>query len=349
VPKAEIALGIGRALQVMVGAEEGLPHQPTENRAAYNLYLQGRYAFDRFDHDGFILAASYFQQATDLDPKFGRAFGVLGATRIMQAWYGYIPRDQGFSEGRDLSIKAISLDPTIPEAPAMLALVDTIYSFDWAAAKREVDKALQLQPNNPISLAVAAQFEASLGHWEEASNYMTRSLAVDPLEPSAIITHGEIEYRAGHFDKAEALIRRGLAVAPTYVGAHYILTKSLVARHQFGDALSAAKLEQPEAGRDAGIAVASRALGRKADSVAALARFTADYGSDSPFALAQVLSYLGQSDAAFTALDQALEQRDPDLHNIKGEHLFENLRADARYVAFLRRMNLPDWHRQRLM
>jgi serine/threonine-protein kinase len=133
-----------------------------------------------------------------------------------------------------------------------------------------------------------------------------------------------------------------LAISPTYVSGAFTLAKVLLARGQFAAALAAAEREEPEGGREAGRAIALRALGRERDSKVALADFVAKMGAETPFTVAQVYAFRGERDAAFLWLNRALREHDPDLHTIKGEPLFDNLKSDPRFGEFLRTLKLPE-------
>ena len=100
--------------------------------------------------------------------------------------------------------------------------------------------------------------------------------------------------------------------------------------------------EAPDSGRDSGLASVYHAMGRKAESDAALARVTKERGGDVAFEIAQAHAYRGEADQAFAWLDRAYDQKDVELYWIKGDRLLKSLEQDPRYKAFLRKMNLPE-------
>jgi adenylate cyclase len=144
--------------------------------------------------------------------------------------------------------------------------------------------------------------------------------------------------------EAEAAARRALEIAPTYDGVHYLLGLTLLARGNNDAALAEMQQESPgpEGSRDAGVAIVYHAMNRKADSDAALARYTKTHSDDDPVGIADIHAYRGEADAAFAWLERAHNQKATALYWIKGDTALANLVSDPRYNAFLRKMKLPE-------
>ena len=141
--------------------------------------------------------------------------------------------------------------------------------------------------------------------------------------------------------EAEAAIRRALEIAPTFAFGPYALGIILLARGQPEAALTAFQKEPIEAARINGSAMAYFALGRKAESNAALARMLKSYASI-PFGIATIYAFRREPDEAFRWLDRGYEQKDQFLYRIKFAPEFDKFHDDPRYKAFLKKMNLPE-------
>lgn len=338
----QIAAGLVRALQVTVGADDFESRPALERTEAYDLYLRGRHAFDRFDRPGFEAAAGYFQQSLDLDSSSTRAADWLASTLENLGEWQYVPPIEGFERARSASQRALKLNPHSSMAHASLAAINLIYDWDWASAEREAAQARELAPRSADAIGGAGQVQAALGRWEEGARLLNAAIAIDPLFSGWHELLGNIRYREGRFVEAEAELRRTLQITPTYASGHYYLGQMLLAQGKLDAALVEAQQEQPDEGRDTGVAIVLHAMGRKRESDIAIARLTKARSNDAAFEIAQAHAYRGEVDQAFSWLDRAYRQKDAELFWIKGDRWLKSLEPDPRYKAFLKKMNLPE-------
>jgi TolB-like protein/tetratricopeptide (TPR) repeat protein len=337
----QIAAGLARALEVTVGAGD-LPARTTiKDPEAYQFYLRGRHAIDRSDKDGDDEAAADFQKALDLEPTFANAAAYLARTRADQAANGYTSYATGFEDARRLAETALRLDPSLAAGHCILADYYTRFAWDWQAADREARRAIELDSRGVCPLQVSASLQTTLGHWDEAVRLLNTALELDPLNAELYWDLGNERYRSGRFPEADAAFRRILQISPTFVSAHFELGRVLLARGQLRDALREMEQEspEPESGRTAGLAMVYFALGRRADSDAAIKKLEAESGEDWPFGMAETYAYRGEADKALQWLERSYSHKD-ELHLIKGDPMFEKIEQDPRYKAFLRKMNL---------
>ncbi len=338
----EIAAGLVRALDITLGANSLQARPPLANSEAYSLYLRGRYAVDRFDKQGFDEAALYFQQALRLDPTFAVASGWLSFAHEVQGEWAFVAPDVAFEKARRAAETALKLDPNLAIAHALLGGVHAAYDWDWVAADRELKQALILAPSDELALWGTARLSMAVGRWDEALTQMNAGLSQNPVTPYYFQGLDWIQMRRGHLPEAEAAARRALEISPTYVSAHYFLGLVLLARGEPEAALAAMQQETPEGGQLGGLAMAYFALGRQAESDAALARMTKEQANVFAFEIAEAHAFRGERDQAFQWLDRAYAQKDPMMYLIKGEFPLRNLEAEPRYKAFLRKVNLPE-------
>jgi len=338
--QGELATGVARALDITVGADTLQSHNASRNPEAYDLYLRGLHAADRYDREGFEAAANHFQQALDLDPSFAAAATGLGRMLVYQAEFGFAPVVETYERARRSLETAIRLDPKSGAAHAWLGWLHTAYDWDWAAAEAEMKEALRLSPRDAIVLNCAARLSEALGHWDEAIRQLHSSIARDPLHPGTNNILSGVYARAGRFAEAEATERRVLELSPTYASAPYNLAVILLALGRRDEALKV--MQQARRGRVQGLILIYYALGRKADSDAQLAALTREHASDDAFSIAESHAYRGESDEAIRWLDRAYAQKDPTLYLVKGDLRLKNLEPDPRYKAFLRKMKLPE-------
>ena len=337
-----IAMGLVRALQVTVGADELGAPAALKSSEAYDLYLRGRHAIDQWDRAGFEAAEEYFRQALELDPTAARTAEWLATAQLYRAIWGFVPPHQGFERARLSALRALKLNPRSGTAHAVLASINTDYDWDWPTADRECEQALALEPHNPNVVGDAGFARSAFAQPDDSARLVSAALALDPLNGTWHEYLGQMRYRAGRLAEAEAELHKALEISPTYAEAHFFLGQVLLAKGEPDAALVAMQQEVPESGRDTGLAIAYHALGRKAESDRALARQTAEHASDSAYEIAQAHAYRAELDQAFVWLDRAYIQKDVELYWIKGDPLLKNLENDPRYKIFLRKMKLTE-------
>jgi TolB-like protein/DNA-binding winged helix-turn-helix (wHTH) protein/Flp pilus assembly protein TadD len=306
---------------------------------AYAAYLQGRYARERFDQPGLEQAVMDFQRALDLDPEFSDAATGLANVYQNLGGFGLMPPAEAFEKSRAAAQLALKLDPDQREAHAVLSAIHTTYDWDWAAAEREFKLAAA---GAPVEMQTYYLVALTLGRWDDALKAINRLIAGDPLDPDGYFFLALVQLRRGRLPEAEAAIRRTIELSPTYTFAHYELALVELQRNEADTALVEISKESGEPARLVGTALAYFRLGRKADSDAALSQYIQNYAVYNPTGAATVYAFRGESDEAFKWLDRAYDQRDTLLHGIKYRTEFDKLHDDPRYMAFLKKMNLPE-------
>lgn len=339
----EIAYGLVRALQLEVASSLFAESQSTRpTLAAYDSYLRGLHARDRFDRPGLDEALAHFRHALELEPSFAPAAEAVASTLYYMAEWTYLPPVSGFNEARAAAEAALKLNPKSSSAHAVLCIVNTEFDWSWSAARRECGIAAQIAPNNSFVLQAAALQNMALGEWTNAAYSIEAALANDPLDPVLHQVAGFIYMRAGRTSEAEAAFRRSLDISPTSAWDHLFLGTVLLMEGRPTEALTEMQQETGPGGQALGLAVAQYALHHDQLADAALARLKSENGGDSAVFVSEAYAFRGQTDQAFAWLDRAIAQKDDSLYAVKGDPLLKNIEVDSRYKAFLRKMNLPE-------
>lgn len=160
----------------------------------------------------------------------------------------------------------------------------------------------------------------------------------DPVNVTALYSLALQEHCAGRSDAAIASLQTVLTLAPGRGGARYSLGVALLLRGDVQGALAEIEQETSEVWRMMGLPMAYHALGRKADSDAALTSLIAKYEKDWSYHVAYVYAFRGEADRAFAWLDKAVEYRNPGLAEVVTEILFDNIHSDPRWLPFLRKI-----------
>jgi len=334
-----MATRVARTLQLAIGADDMNPVHRVKSPEAYDLYLRGRSAYDRLDRSGLLEAESDYQEALRLDPSFVRAAEALALTYYEETDEEFLPSSVGWQHASEAAEKALSIDANSAPAHAVLAVSHAVYEFNWTAADAEISKALASNPRDPAILDLASRIAAGQGRLHDAQRLVKASLSSDPMNPNTYQTQCFWLYFSGDLEGAENAARKAIELSPQGNYAHYLLGQVLLARGDLQGALAAMQAENPDGGRDAGLAIVYHALGRKAESDAALARLVRQYGDEWPYGIAQPYGFRGDADRAFDWLAKAYAKRDPDIRFLKDDPLLVRLRGDPRYKALLVKTN----------
>jgi TolB-like protein len=336
-----IAAAVARELQLTVSPGDLKSRATTRNAEAYDLYLRGRHAADRWDEEGFAEAVSLYHQALDLDPTFVEAMTWLAWAYTFQGEVGFLPPATAFEQAQRAAATAIQLDPKSAEAHNILGEI-AVYEWDWATADRELHLAAMASPGSAYIAISQSLLSLALGRWDNALRRIEAAQAQDPLEPSSFIIRSWIQERRGHLVEAESAVRRALEIRPNYGEAHFFLGTYLLARGKPDAALLEMQQETRDEAKREGLAMVYYALGKKSDSDSLLADMLKEQAADGAFNIARVYASRGQADDAMHWLERAYAQKAPHLFSLRGNPLFKNLESDPRYKALLRKMNLPE-------
>ncbi|CAA9329405.1 MAG: Adenylate cyclase, partial [uncultured Gemmatimonadaceae bacterium] len=346
--QAEIARTIVGDVRTRLGGRRdvgGTVRSPTDDPAAYELYLRGRYAFHtRTTPDGVLQAADFFEQAVARDPSYARAHAGLSDAYTRLAVFGYAPAVDRLAAGKAAARRALALDSTLAEGHTALAHATLIADFDWAAAERGFRRATTLDPGYVFARAPFAICLASQGRFDEAIAQLDTAIAADPLAPSVATVLGRVLVSAGRPDDAIRVLRRVLALNPRMDLAHQQLGHAYLRKGLAAPAIAelrrAAALSGP---RDsAQLAYGYAVTGRRAEA-RAIVRTLADparRGAALPYHIAMAYAGLGEADAAFGWLERGYAERASFMVGAAVEPGFASLRTDPRWPRLLRSMGL---------
>jgi TolB-like protein/DNA-binding winged helix-turn-helix (wHTH) protein len=339
----EIAVQVARALELGVGADRPQSRRRFKNDEAYDLYLRGLYAADRNDVDELAAAVTFLQHALDIDPTFSDAAVALSFTYWSQANQGMVQPNVGMEKARRAAEYAVKIDTASGLSHAILGAIHTKYDRDWTDADREFNKALALAPHDGMVLLLAARLPLALGRYAAARRLIKESIVYDPLSAASYQQLYYAEVFSGHLMEGEAAARRMIEIAPAYDWGHMQHGLTLLLLGDREAALAEMTRDSNPMARAEGLAMVYHALGRKDESNAALKKLLAEGSDTLPYVIAEVYAYRDERDQALTWLERAYTLRDPALAGIVlGDPCLKNLKNDAQFKAFLRKMNLPE-------
>jgi TolB-like protein/tetratricopeptide (TPR) repeat protein len=330
----EIAASIGRELEVEVSPLLD-PHNPgaTVKPEAYDSYLRGLHAFNRFDKQGFEDAEIFFRQSREADPSFAPSAQRLASTLSNQAALGFRPWREGTEAALAQAEIATKLDPKSPSAHATLAEMDQEL-LRWDEAKVEISAASALSPENPLVLHVLVQQRQSSGDFEGALRAANAEIAADPLSVPAYWVRESVYMNLGRFDDAERDIRRQMAISPHRTQAHEDLAATFLLAGKPDAALSELDKAPEGAGKRLYGAMATCALHHDPRSV-----FAHEEASGDALEVAEMYAMCGRTAEALHWLEIALSH-ERDLAFIKSDPFLKSIRGEPRYKAILSKLGL---------
>jgi TolB-like protein/class 3 adenylate cyclase/Flp pilus assembly protein TadD len=331
----EIAADVVKQLKVtLLGAA---PKARTTDPEAYALYLQAVQLGRQTTAEAFKQSDALYRKVLAIDPRYAPAWAELARNFYSETGQGLLPNKEGFAQAREAATKALAIDPDYAPAHARLGWIAMFVDNDLAGAAQHFQRALALDPADLDVLRNSAVLLSSLGRLDEALALDEAVVRRDPVNVSALFNLGTHQRRAGRPDTAIASYRTLLSLAPGRGGAHAELGNALLLKGDAAGALTEIEQETSEVWKMIGLPMAYHALGRKADSDAALAREIEQDAEDGAYNIAYIYAFRGDADKAFEWLDKEYNGG-AGFAEIATENLFDNIRKDPRWLPFLRKI-----------
>ncbi len=343
----EIAKEISDKLRLRLTGDEQqkLAKRPTTDTEAYQLYLKGRYYWNKRTEEGLKRGVEYFQQAIEKDPTYTLAYSGSADSYNLLGWYGALPQKEVIPKAKAAATKALEIDDQLAEPHASLAYSKFIFDWDWLGAERELKRAIELNPGYATARHWYAVFLISQGRLEEALAEIKRAQQLDPLSLVINVTVGYTFYFDRQYDQVIEQERKTLDLDPSFPGAHYCLGLAYEQKGMFAEAIAefqrAITLERNPMYIGA-LGHAYAVAGRRGEARRLLGDLT-DLSKRryvDPVPVATVHAGLGEKDQAFEWLEKGYEERSSQLTVIKVNPIYDSLRSDPRYEELLRRIGL---------
>ena len=335
-----IAHEIAENLRLHLTGEEQqrLRKRYTENSAAYENYLKGRYYFNKLTPDGVQKGIEYFGQAIEQDQNYALAYTGLGDC------YNYLAKSK---EAREAFEQALKLDQTQGEAHASLGFYKFLYNWDWVGAEKEFQQAIDLKPNYAEAHHWYAVYLANLGRHDEALREAERARELDPLSLLMNMTPGLTSYLARRYDEAIEAFRKVVEMEPTFMAARSMLGHAYEQKGRYERAIAEYETVLDIFGEDADVKASVKALlarayagwGKRAEAMKLVEEIETEHPATS-YLMAHVYAALGEKERAFAHLDKAFAERHVHLVSVKVDPALDGLREDPRFADFVQRVGL---------
>jgi serine/threonine protein kinase/tetratricopeptide (TPR) repeat protein len=332
------------------GAQQNLVAQrPTQNAEAYQLYLEGRFYWNRRTAGGVNKAIDYFQQAIAKDPNYALAYsGLADSYFALSRNTGLLSPKEAGAKARQAAEKALELDSSLSEAHASMGLVLLVFEWDFAEAEREFRRAIDLNPGYPYPHVWYAELLYGIGRYDESISENRKAVALEPFTSNIRVNLGLSLMLAKHLEESEQQFRQTLDMDPTYPIAHYCYAEVLILQKRFDEAV--AEMEKtiqslPESSYYRGyLGYAYAKAGKTTEARKILGELTEETKTKyvSWLGIADIYAGLGEKDHWFAALELAFQQGDTRMNTIRSRTEVDSMwPEDPRFAVLLKKIGLP--------
>jgi TolB-like protein/Tfp pilus assembly protein PilF/tRNA A-37 threonylcarbamoyl transferase component Bud32 len=350
--QSEITRDIADNLKLKLsGAQQSLVAQrPTQNSEAYQLYLQGRFYWNRRTTGGVNKAIDYFQQAIAKDSNFALAYAGLADSYFSLAINSAAlsPKEAG-AKARQAAGKALELDPSLGEAHASMGIVLLMFEWDFAGAERQFRRAIELSPSYPYAHSWYSILLNAIGRYDQSVQEASKAVDLEPFMPVLQINLGISLMYAKRFAESEEEFRKSLEMDPNFPVAHWAYAQLLLVRKKFDEAV--AEMEKvvlfvPESSYYRGLLGYAYANDGKTEETRKILGELTEEGKTKYVSWTGIaLSYvgLGEKDHAFAAFELAYQQGDTPMYGIRAAADLNSSpwKSDPRFAELLKKIGLP--------
>jgi serine/threonine-protein kinase len=347
----DVAEKIAKALEATISSreKERLKKPPTEILEAYDAYLQGRFYWNKRLPKDVTKGIEYFQQALEKDSSYALAYTGLADAYIILGDFNILPPTETYPKAKAAALRALEIDPMLPEAHLSLAYSMMHYDWNWPGAEKEFKTTIQLMPNSAQAHSWYALFLAINGRFEEAIAESKRAQELDPQSAVIQTDGGMVFYFARKYELCIERLTAVLKMDPTFVLANIPLGGAYIQKKMYPEAMnafstlsmaSAVVASKSHPIPIAGLAHVYAVSGRKDDALNLLELLDEKSKDEyvAPYWMSIIYVGLERNDEAFTWLEQAYQERDGSMMFLNVEPLFDPLRQDQRFTMLLKGM-----------
>jgi eukaryotic-like serine/threonine-protein kinase len=348
--RSEISRKVADALKVQLGVKEMqlLAKKPTENSEAYEIYLLGRFEFNKFTEDGFTNSLAHFQQAIALDPKFALAYASLADAYNTMGYWGYLSPKEAFPKAKRAAQMALNIDPDLAEAHGALGYVEFQYEWKFKEAESEFKEAIRLNPNSVSALLRFLEYLFDFQRTQEAQEQLERARELDPLSIQIAYDYAAVSWFERDFDRAIEQLQKTISMDPNNALAYQLLSAVFYQKKMPAQAFTAHERFNSLEGI---FSDAEMAEMRKVYETAGLSAYfqkenelrqkrLAQGKYQSPLNIALNYAFAGADSEALDWLERAVDEHTPWLPELKIDPMWDAVRSHPRFVALLKKVGL---------
>ena len=345
----EISRQISEKLRMRLSGEERkqLSKRHTANPQAYELYLKGRYHWNRRTAEDLKKGNEYFQRAIDIDPTYALAYSGVADSYLILGNFGLMPPKEAYPRAKAAADTALSMDSNLVEAQVSSAFIKFLFDGDWPAAEAGFKRAIEANPNYGPAHQWYGVCLVGVGRSEEAIAEVKRAQQVDPLSLTINGVVGWVLYLARDYDQAIDQEKKTLEMDQNFTLARRYLGMAYEEKGLYKEAIEefrkAIQTPEPRPLDLSALGHVYARAGKHAEARKLLDEVKSQTAQNyfPSYDVAIIYVALGQKDEAFTWLEKAYEERYPWLIHLKVDPRLDPLRSDPRFAELVRRLRLP--------
>ncbi|MCM3905203.1 MAG: protein kinase [Pyrinomonadaceae bacterium] len=345
----EIAAAITEKLQLRLSGTDtkGITKPYTADNEAYQLYLKGRFYWNKRTAENIKKAIELLRSATEKDPNFALAYAGLADCYVVASTYTGARASETMPQAKAFATRAIELDNTLAEPHAALGMAKWLFDWDQDGAQKEYGRAIELNPNYPTAHHWYSRYLRGIGRLDEAFREIKRAEQLDPLSLVIINNVAETYIDRGDLNSAFKECQRMIELDRNFWGAHQTLGIVLVKQGRNAEALAEAQKSIELSNRSnaalAFLGYVYAKLGQRSDAESVIRELEEKYANKVADGRDLAVVYVGldQKDEAFAWLEKSFQYRSFLLANLKLDPLLEPLHNDPRWGDLCRRIGLP--------
>jgi TolB-like protein len=335
----EIASAVVKALKSkLLPARQLESGHRTDNSEAYDQYLFGKESFNRSSPDGDRLAVSAYLRAIALDANFAAAYAGLAEAEAALADTETGER-AALQRALEAADRAVALAPDAPYGYAVRSWLRGGFFWDWSGARADIEKAIAHDAGDGRVQLTYSELLRSLGLIPEAIAAARKATDADPLSEAAWVNLGYVLMNDRQFAAARQAQNRAQQINPESIWPRYRLAQIALLDGHPEMAITIAQTNRNPA---IVTALAAYSLGRREEAQRALNELISRHAQNLAYQIAEAYAWRGETDQAFEWLDRSYAQHDAGLSFVKTDLFLGRIRADRRFAAMLRKMNLPE-------
>jgi serine/threonine protein kinase/tetratricopeptide (TPR) repeat protein len=349
--QGEISKEISERLRLNLTNEQKtlLTKRTTTSADAYQLYLRGRFYWNKRTADGFNKSIEYFQKAIDVDPQYAPAYAAMAGAYENLANYNFslLPPKQAWAKAKFAAENALQIDETVAEAHAALAVGSYFFEWNWPNAEREFRRSIELDPTSATTFHWYAHYLLSMRRATESLRAGQHAVELDPVDLPSNAHQGWYYLWTRQYDVSIDLLKKAIEMDTSFPIGQWYLGMAYEQKRAYREAIAQFQnCIRITAGRPAmvallGHAYAAAKMDREARDVLEQLRSGSKQQYVPPYPIATIYAALGEKDQAFAWLEKAYQERDSWMDYLHLDPRLDNLHSDPRFGELVVRMNLP--------
>jgi len=332
-------------MQLSHKEKQTLQKRFTEDSQAYQLYLQGRFFWNKRDYEGLNIAIRYFEEALKKDPNYALAWAGLADSYSLMGEYTNISRREFYPKQMEAVSKALEIDDHLAEAHISLAISLMLNEWDWTNSEKEFKIGIDLNPNYATGHHWYSQWLLYHGRFDEALNEISLAIELDPVSQGIVKDKGIHHYYHREYDEAIATGLQVLELNSGFAPAHRLLSLAYAGKGLFNKAIGAnqkwGELTHNRTKTEVSLVQIYAASGLKSQAARMIKNIeSGDLGANDIRGMALVYAALNENDMAFSWLERSYGKHEESLCNIRIDPKLDSLRSDPRYDLLVKKIGL---------